>query len=181
MTDSTQADRAASYAAARRNSLVVIAASILLLVISAVVGYFFGRDLARKPLRDAQQLIAQLQPESLKMKTEMVEQSAKVASLENKLATVQTALNQIRPSDNTYNVNANQSLIVANGQLTVGLVGPPSNDYVVLNINGKQYRAATGDVFPVVPNPKTTCDVRLQSFDMFQAVVYAACKPTAQK
>lgn len=181
MTDSTQSERADSAAVARRRSLIVIAASVLLLVGSATGGYLFGRDLARKPLADAQQLISQLQPQTLKLKTQVLAQNAKVAALQSKLANVQTTLDAIRPAKDTYNVEANASLIVGDGHLTIGLVGPPSNEAITININGKTHKAVTGDAFTVTPDPKTTCEVRVQSFDMFIARVYAACRPAALK
>jgi hypothetical protein len=49
------------------------------------------------------------------------------------------------PSQNTYSFSPNQSMILADGRLTVGLIGPPTNERVNLNINGKQHSAAAGD------------------------------------
>jgi hypothetical protein len=83
------------------------------------------------------------------------------------------------PSENTYGVSPNQSLIVADGHLTVGLIGAPANQSVNININGKQRPAAAGDVIDVAPDPSTSCQVRLQSFDMFKAIITATC--TAMK
>ena len=38
----------------------------------------------------------------------------------------------------------------------------------MLNINGKQHHAVTGDMFEVAPDPQTKCSIKVQSFDMFQ-------------
>jgi hypothetical protein len=81
----------------------------------------------------------------------------------------------ILPTENTYNINPNQSLVVANGRLTVGLVGSPTNDSVNLNINGKTQSAPVGAVITSVLDPSTTCQVGVQSFDMFKAVLTATC------
>ena len=69
----------------------------------------------------------------------------------------------------------NQSLIVADGRLTVGLVGSPANHGITININGKQQKVAAGDVIRVSPDASTACQVQVQSFDMFKAVLVASC------
>jgi hypothetical protein len=64
---------------------------------------------------------------------------------------------------------------VANGRLTIGLVGPPTNESINVNVNGKHQSAATGDVVNIALEPPTTCQVRVQSFDMFKAIFAASC------
>ena len=95
--------------------------------------------------------------------------------LQDKLTSVQAALQAIMPSENTYNISPNQSMIVAGGHLTIGLIGSPTNESVNININGKQQLAATGDVIHIALDPSTTCQVGVQSFDMFKAVLTASC------
>ena len=53
------------------------------------------------------------------------------------------------PSENIYVILPNQSLVVAGGRVTVGLIGAPANQGVTVNINGKQQLAAAGDVIAV--------------------------------
>jgi hypothetical protein len=79
------------------------------------------------------------------------------------------------PSENTYNISPNQSIIVADGHLTVGLIGAPTNEGVNININGKQHSAAAGNVIDVALDPSMTCQVGVQSFDAFKAVLTASC------
>ena len=79
------------------------------------------------------------------------------------------------PAENTYNIDPNQSIIVGKGRLTIGLIGPPTGEKVNINLNGKQYSVAAGDVIKVALDQSTACQVRLQSFDMFKAVVTATC------
>jgi hypothetical protein len=68
-------------------------------------------------------------------------------------------------------------MIVADGQLTIGLVGAPSNDSVNLNINGRQYSVVAGDVINFTLDLSTTCRVMVRSFDVSNAVVNATCTP----
>jgi hypothetical protein len=36
---------------------------------------------------------------------------------------------------------------------------------------------AAGDIIQVSPDPSTACQVQIQSFDMFKAVLVATCAP----
>jgi hypothetical protein len=158
-----------------RGRLLVVGGSVALMLGSAMGGYFFGLDLASRDLVAAKELIQQLQPENQKLKRDAINQNAKFGALEVKLASVQAALDVVMPSENTYNINPNQSMTVADGRLVIGLIGSPTNESVNININGKQRSAATGDVINVALDPLTTCQVTVQSFDMFKAVVTAKC------
>ena len=129
-----------------------------------------GRDLAYRDLAAARSSIQQLQPEIQRLKKEIIDQNAKLAELQAELTSVQAALDAIMPSENTYNISPNQSLIVAGGHLTLGLIGSPTNQGVNINVNGKQQLAAAGDVINIALDPSTTCQVGVQSFDMFKAV-----------
>jgi hypothetical protein len=95
--------------------------------------------------------------------------------MESGIAKLQATLDELVPSENTYNIKANQSLIVGGGRLTVGMVGAPTNDSVTLNINGKRQSLGSGDVLNVAADNQSNCQVRVQSFDMFKAVVTATC------
>ena len=90
---------------------------------------------------------------------------------------MQAALNAIMPSQNTFNVQPNQAIVVGNGRLTIGLVGSPSNESVTLDINGKEQAVAVGQIVELAPDPATKCQVQVQSFDMFKAVLVASCTP----
>jgi hypothetical protein len=154
---------------------LVFVAIVGLMLSGLAGGYLFGRNLASLPLAAATQLIRQLQPENQRLKTVIADQNAKLVALQAKLKDVQAALNAITPSANTYVIRPNESMIVAEGRLTIGLIGPPANDNVTVNINGKQHSAATGDIFHIAVDPATTCQVGVQSFDMFSAVLTASC------
>ena len=91
------------------------------------------------------------------------------------LTSTKATLDAIMPSQNIYNINPNQSLIAADGRLTIGMVGSPGNEGINLNVNGKQQKVAAGDVIRVSPDPSSACQVQIQSFDMFKAVLVASC------
>lgn len=148
---------------------------LLFIIISAGVtaAYLIGLQLAYRDMVGAKRLVEQLQSESQRLKKEIVEQNAGMAAMQVKLKGVQAALEEITPSENTYKISPNQSVIVAGGHLTIGLIGSPTNEAVNININGKQQAATTGDVINVALDPP--CQVRVQSFDMFKAVVTASC------
>jgi hypothetical protein len=97
-----------------------------------------------------------------------------MTALQLKLTTTSNALNAITPSQDAYNINPNESIIVASGRLTIGLVGSPTNEGININVNGKQQLAAAGDVIKSSVD-SAACQVGVQAFDMFHAVVTASC------
>lgn len=150
----------------------------LLLIVPILVGvacYIIGLNVAYLDIAAARQLIQLLRADNQKLKTQLADQTAREVILQGKLTTAQVALDAIIPSENTYNVKPNQSIIVADGRLTIGLVGPPTNESININVNGKHQSAATGDVINIALEPSTACQVRVQSFDMFKAVLAASC------
>ena len=160
---------------ARGGQFLLVLAIVVLAIGGVIGGYLFGLDLTHHDLAAARERIEQLQPENQRLKKAIIDQNAKFVELQTELTNVQAALHAIAPSENTYNISPNQSLIVAGGHLTIGLIGPPANERVNININGKQQLAATGDVIHIALDQSTTCQVGVQSFDMFKAVLTASC------
>ena len=105
----------------------------------------------------------------------MTEKDVQISTLQAKLKNAQATLDAIMPAENTYNVTPNQSVIIGDGRLTIGLVGSPGNEGVTLNINGKQQTVAAGQVVTVAADASTNCQLAVQSFDMFRAIVNASC------
>jgi hypothetical protein len=99
----------------------------------------------------------------------------------DKLKGAQIALDSIMPSPNTYTIYPNQTLIVADGHLPVGLVGTPGNDAIVLNVKGKQQPLAAGQTINVALDPATQCQLSVQSFDVFKATLVATCSGSKAK
>lgn len=152
----------------------------LLVLVIVVLSHIYGRYLASRSLAERDATIQQLQTEGEKVAAQMADQGGKNAELQAKLTKVQNALNALMPSDNTYSIIPNQSLIVADGHLTVGLVGSPRNEGITININGKPQSATAGDVIHVTADQSTTCEIGVQSFDMFKALITASCAAKSQ-
>ena len=152
-----------------------IVALVVIVVAILIGGHLYGRYLSSIDLADREAQIEQLRAESQKQKRDIDGKSQQITLLQTKLTKTQAALDAITPSANTYNINPNQTLIVGDGHLTVGMVGPPGNDSVLLNINGKPQAVAAGQNLSVAPDPATKCQISVQSFDVFRAVLVASC------
>jgi cell division protein FtsI/penicillin-binding protein 2 len=156
-----------------RIGIVVI--GVLLIAGVGIGGHMYGRQLARGDTQERDAAIIQLRTDVQKLDGQITDQNGKLAALQTKLTSVQATLEAIMPSANTYTIQPNQSVIAADGRLTVGLVGPPTNEGINVNINGKQQLIAAGDVVHLAPDSSTSCQVEVQSFDMFKAIVTASC------
>jgi hypothetical protein len=152
----------------------IVAFAVLILGI-AFGSYVVLRLASESEAKAANNRILQLQTENQKLTADNTNQLATIAGLQSQLKVVQAKLVEIMPTKNTYNISPNQALIVADGRLTIGLVGSPANEGVTININSKQQKAAAGSIFNIVLDPSTTCQVGVQSFDMFKAVLTASC------
>lgn len=148
---------------------------VIIVILVGISCYIIGLNIGYLDIASARQTIQQLRSDSQKLKTQISVLNATQIALQNRLATFEAALDEIIPSKNTYNIKPNQSMIVAGGRLTIGLIGSPTNESVNVNINGKQQSAVSGDVIHITLDPKTTCQVRVQSFDMFKAILNASC------
>lgn len=157
------------------NAFVIAAACVIAILGILVGGHLYGRWLAARDLGGRDNAIEQLRSENQKTQRQLDAKSAQATQLQAKLDQVEASLNAIMPSANTYNISPNQSLIVGNGRLTVGMVGAPGNEGVTLNINGKEQTVAAGQIVHERPDSSTDCSVQVQSFDMFKAVLVATC------
>ena len=174
MADRTQSPRPSVFDDSRFVSAI---ACIVAIVVILVGGHLYGRYLASKEIGGRDVLIDQLQAQVQQQKRLGDQKSAQISELQAKLARVQAQLEQIQPSKDTYNILPNQTLIVADGKITVGLIGSPANESILLNINGKQLATTAGQVIPVSSDSSANCRVAVQSFDMFKAVLTATCAP----
>jgi hypothetical protein len=150
-------------------------AAIVLILFIMVSGYFWGRQFNVRDLQRRDAAILQLQSDGQRLAADVADQNANLTALRAELSSTKAALDAIMPSQNRYNIIPNQSLIAADGRLTIGMVGSPGNEGINLNVNGKQQKAAAGDVIRVSPEASTACQVEVQSFDMFKAVLVASC------
>jgi len=159
----------------RRSRVLVVGAIAIVMAGGAVAGYMFGLNLTSRDLAAVRQQLQVFQPENQRLKRAIIDQNAKLVDLQGKFASMEATLRAIMPSENTYNISPNQSLIVADGRLTIALVGSPANESVNININGKQQKAISGDIIHIALDSSTSCQVGVQSFDMFKAIVTASC------
>lgn len=169
---SPQRSRWRMFGPEQRGTAIVAVVMIIVIVIG---GHLYGRYLASIEVADREAQLEQLRAQNQKQQRDIDGKSQQLTLLQDKLAKTQATLDAIMPSANTYNINPNQTVILGDGHLTVGLVGPPANDNVLLNINGKTQSLAAGQTLSVAPDPATKCQVTVQSFDVFKAVVVANC------
>lgn len=163
---------------ARHTQALLVVFCILVVLGGILSGYIVGRQLTYNDVISGRDQIQQLQSENQTYNRQIIELSTRITALQSNLARVQNTLSTIMPADNTFNISANQSLVVADGRLTIGLIGSPTNEGININVNGKQQLAVAGDVILVAPDPSTKCRVSVQAFDLFKAVVAASCTTT---
>ena len=153
----------------------MITATVVIVAAVAIFGRLYGQRLAYSAMQDRDSAIRQLEVERQQLQLEKSGQVARMTTMHTDVQRLQAKLDAIIPSENNYNIDPNQSLVLADGRLTVGLIGAPRDDGVDININGKRYSAVVGDVIHVSPDPSTACNVKIQSFDMFKAQFTVSC------
>jgi hypothetical protein len=159
----------------RRGRVTLLLTALLIVGAVAVFGRLYGQHLAYDAMQDRDSAIRLLESQSQKLKLEKTDQNGEVVALQAQLDAVKAELDAIVPSKDVYNINPNQSLLVGDGHLTVGLIGGPMSNGIHINVNGRQQLAVVGDVIHVDPDPSTSCDLKIQSFDMFKARFAATC------
>jgi hypothetical protein len=146
---------------------------ILYLVI-ALVAYTIGWQAGvRETTNDFKVANSNLQKENQQLTNDKSSQATQMTGLQDQLKTMQGRMDTVMGQLGTFDLNPNESVVIAGGRLTVGLVGSPANDRATINVNRKQQSMATGDVIDV--QLSTTCRVGLKSFEMLRAVVTTTC------
>ena len=148
---------------------------IVVIALATLVSYFIFRTVSTSELHAAQARIVEVESQNQRLAAQLNKNLAASVDIQSKLKSVQDKLEAILPSQDTYNVTPNQAVVAGGGLLSIGLVGSPANNDVVVNVNGKQQALAAGDVLSVEPDAQTTCSIVVQSFDMFRALVHATC------
>ena len=168
---SLQQDKAASSGVEKRQPVV---RALIYLVVFAV-GLLAGRVIHYHDVAKRDVNIQQLQKTDQQLETNINQQNTEMVSLRGQLAIAKAKLEAIMPEENTYNIDPNHAINVANGRLTVGWVGLPTVDGITININGTPQPVAVGDIVRVSPDAATACELRLQSFDIKLARFTASC------
>jgi hypothetical protein len=159
----------------RRGRIFLITVSVAIIAAVAIFGRLYGQHLAYNAMQDRDTAIRQLEVERQQLELEKSGQLAHMTTMHTDVQRLQAKLDAVIPSENKYNIDPNQSLVLADGHLTVGLIGAPRDDGIDININGKRYPAVVGDVIHITPDASTACNVKIQSFDMFKAQFTASC------
>lgn len=162
-------------ALAREGRLLFFGVVAILLVAGGIGTFLLFRHLAYAELVATKQRVEQLQTEGEDLRRQVNEQNVQINAVNADLTRTKADLEAIRPSQNRYAIPPNKSLIAGDGRLTIGLIGSPANENITLSINGKQQTVTAGQVINVAPDPSTNCQVTVQSFDMFHAMVTATC------
>jgi cell division protein FtsB len=150
-------------------------ARVLVLAIFGFVCFIIGQRSQFHLITEGSALIAKLQNENQALTATNTAQATQIATLQGQLKTVQGQLDDIFRADRMLQLDPNQSVFVSSGRFPVSLIGPPSNEKVNVNINGKPQSASVGDTFSV--DLSTTCRVQVMSFDLFRAVFSTTCVP----
>jgi hypothetical protein len=154
--------------------LKILGALIVMLSVAIAI-YTLGRQGNAHEIEGYKKRNLELQTNNQKLNEDNANQSAHIADLQATLKSVKGQLDAIVHPESTFEIVPNESKVVAGGNLTVGLVGSPWNDRVNVNIDGKQQSAAAGDVINVAIDTSTSCRVKVESFQMFRAIVTAIC------
>jgi cell division protein FtsL len=158
-----------------KGRIFLIAVSAIIVTAVAIFGRLYGQELAYGAMQDRDSAIRQLELESQRLQLEKSSQNANMQNMHTEAERLQAQLDAIIPSQNRYTIEPNQSLLLSDGHLTVGLIGAPRDDGIDININGKRYAAVVGDTIHIAPDPSTACDVKIESFNMFKAQLTASC------
>jgi len=169
--------RASRFWQARGWRRSAIRVALILVLVLAV--YTLARRSRIHEIDDYKIRNAQLLRENGKLTLDNTNKAAQLLNLQAQLKSTQDKLNAITPSENTYRISANESLPLADGRLTIGLIGAPRSESVDLNINSKQQTAVAGDIINVPLDASTTCRLEIVSFDVLKAlaVVKVSCSP----
>ena len=123
----------------RANNWLLIAIAFVLMCLGILIGgHLYGRYLASFNSTSTDNIIAELVSQNQKQKRVSDSLSAELTPMGIKMQSAQATLDSIMPAPNTYTLKPNQTLIVGDGHLMVGMVGTPGNDAIMLNVNGKQ-------------------------------------------
>src|SRR5579864_1503043 len=90
--------------------------AVVLILVIMVSGYFWGRQFNVRDIQQRDAAIQQLQSDGQRLAADIADQSANLTALRTQLSSTKATLDAIMPSQNTYIINPNQSLIVANGR-----------------------------------------------------------------
>jgi hypothetical protein len=148
-------------------------ARVVILLVVAVVFYILGRSSGLRASDDISRNYAALSARYEQLTNESNARKNEIETLNAQLRGVQVHLDEILRPERTFEINSNESLKISTNAFTIGLIGPPANDKVTINVNGRPQSAAAGGIIDVPFS--TVCRVEVKAFDMFKAVIATTC------
>lgn len=180
VTDPAGSGRKGSRVSSATSGLRVLLLSVVFLLLGAFGGFTYRGYINEADIRDSAQKAFEFRSENDKLKEKIFDLNTKIEQLQAQIRSVHASMEEMKPSANSYIIGVNRSMVVAEGNLTIGLIGSPTSENLRINVNGKEYLSAAGDIIEVTPNASTKCRVNVQSFDMFGATVHASCQAAKQ-
>jgi hypothetical protein len=149
-------------------------AAVVVLGVVAICAFGAGEASRTYVINDKLQQIDKLQKDNGALRTALQHETDEKKSLADKLAATGTQLREAFNSYRSIDLNINDTTSVSTGSFTVGLVGPPANEKVSINVNGTQHTVAAGDS---IDAGISNCRVQVKSFDMFKVRLLTSCPP----
>jgi hypothetical protein len=150
-------------------------AAVVILGVVVICAFGAGEASRTYLINDKLQQIDKLQKDNGVLRTAVQGERDEKKSLADKLAATDRLLREAFNAYRTIDLNVNDTTSVSTGSFTVGLVGPPANEKVSINVNGTQHTVAAGDS---IDAGIANCRVQVKSFDMFKVTLLASCPPT---
>jgi hypothetical protein len=150
--------------------------SVVILAIVAICAFGAGVASRIPVVNDKLQQISKLQKDNQSLRDEVQGAKDEKASTDKLLAATDSQLKDAFNDYRTIVLKGNDMRSVSTGHITVGLVGPPTNEKVSLNVNGTQHTVAAGDSIDVGVFT-FTCRAEVKSFDSFTVTLLTSCTP----
>jgi hypothetical protein len=150
-------------------------ASIIILAIVALCAFGAGRASLTYDLNNLKGQFEKTQKDYKNLTDDAQRERDQNRVLTETLTGVQGQLKDVFSLYRTIVIKGNETTSVASGYFTIGVVGAPGNDKVMLNVNGHQQEATVGTTIDV-PAP-SSCRVEVRAIDMFKATLVTSCMP----
>lgn len=151
-------------------------AFIIIFAIVAICSYGLGRAVMTYDINNLREQFEILQKRNKVSMDDADREREQKKALTATLTDTQGQLKDAFSPYRTIVVNSNDTISIATGSFTVGLVGPPTGDKITISINGRpETLSVTGST---TVSASSSCQIQVKSFDMFKAALVATCTPT---
>ena len=148
--------------------------SIILLGVVAICAFGAGLAIKTYDFNRAAQEIDRINKDNQNLRAELQRETKEKKDLKDRLKATDSRLKDAFNAYRTIVLDDNDMASVSTGHFAVGLVGPPTNERVTINVDGTQHTVAAGDTIPV-----GACRVEVKKFDPFkmQVTLLTSCTP----